>query len=258
MRHQKSGRRFNRDTDARKALMRNLCTSLLESGRITTTEARAKELRRWVERLITTAKDQDVNARRRVSAEVSKPEVVERLFSNLVPPRRLMAALNGRLPEDVAVLSTESVADDFHARYSARRRRYRYRFLDRPARPALERGRCWHVRGALDVDAMSLAARTLVGKHDWTTFCSASEPADTRVREMHSASVRRRGDLVELELVAEGFLRGMVRSISGALAEVGRGERPHEWVGEILRARDRRRAPRTAPAGGLTLMEVIY
>jgi len=175
-----------------------------------------------------------------------------------ISPRRLMAALNARLPEDVAVLSTESVADDFHARYSARRRRYRYRFLDRPARPALERGRCWHVRGALDVDAMSRAARTLVGKHDWTTFCSASEPADTRMREMHSASVRRRGDFVELELVAEGFLRGMVRSIAGALAEVGRGERPPAWVGEILRARDRRQAPRTAPAGGLTLMEVIY
>jgi large subunit ribosomal protein L17 len=85
MRHQKSGRKFNRDTDARKALMRNLCTSLLEHGRITTTDAKAKELRRWVERLITTAKAQDIAARRRVSAEVSKPEVVERLFSNLIP-----------------------------------------------------------------------------------------------------------------------------------------------------------------------------
>ena len=85
MRHQKSGRRFNRPTDQRKALMRNLCTSLLETGRITTTEARAKELRRWVERLITEAKDQDVAARRRVSEEVSKPEVVERLFTNLIP-----------------------------------------------------------------------------------------------------------------------------------------------------------------------------
>ena len=85
MRHGKSGRHLNRDANARKALMRNLCTSLLESGRITTTEAKAKELRRWVERLITTAKDQDLNARRKVSEEVSKPEVVERLFSNLVP-----------------------------------------------------------------------------------------------------------------------------------------------------------------------------
>ena len=85
MRHQKSGRKFNRDSDHRKALMRDLCTSLLESGRITTTEARAKELRRWVERLITTAKAQDVAARRLVAAEVTKPEVAEKLFANLVP-----------------------------------------------------------------------------------------------------------------------------------------------------------------------------
>jgi large subunit ribosomal protein L17 len=85
MRHQKSGRRFNRDTDHRKALMRNLCTSLLESGRITTTEARAKELRRWVERLITEAKADDLAARRRIAREVTKPEVAEKLFANLIP-----------------------------------------------------------------------------------------------------------------------------------------------------------------------------
>ena len=93
MRHQKSGRRFNRDTDHRKALMRNLSTSLLESGRITTTEARAKELRRWVERLITVAKAQDLNARRHVAAELTKPEVAEKLFANLVP--RLAARPGG-------------------------------------------------------------------------------------------------------------------------------------------------------------------
>jgi tRNA pseudouridine38-40 synthase len=175
-----------------------------------------------------------------------------------IPPRRLVAALNARLPEDVAVLSADEVPDDFHARYSARWRRYRYRYLDRPARPALERGRCWHVRGRLDVDPMSKAARALAGKHDWTSFCSASEPPDARVREMRSAGVRRHGDFVELELVAEGFLRGLARGIAGALAEVGLGRRPPEWVGTVLRARDRRQAARTAPAGGLTLMEVIY
>ena len=173
-------------------------------------------------------------------------------------PRRMLAALNARLPEDVAALSAEEVPNDFHARYSARWRRYRYRYLDRLSRPALERGRCWQVRGPLDVDAMSRAARALIGKHDWTTYCSASEPPDARVREMRSAQVTRRGDGIELELVAEGFLRGLARSIAGALAEVGRGKQPPEWVGKILRARDRRQAPRTAPAGGLTLMEVIY
>jgi large subunit ribosomal protein L17 len=85
MRHLKSGRKFNRDTDHRKALMRNLCTSLLETGRLTTTEARAKELRRWVERLITTAKADDLAARRQVAQEVTNPAVAEKLFSNLVP-----------------------------------------------------------------------------------------------------------------------------------------------------------------------------
>lgn len=85
MRHQKSGRKFNRETDHRKWLMRNLCTSLLEHGRITTTEAKAKELRRWVERIITEAKAGDVNARRRVAEELTKPEVQEKLFANLVP-----------------------------------------------------------------------------------------------------------------------------------------------------------------------------
>jgi len=175
-----------------------------------------------------------------------------------IAPHRLMAALNARLPGDVAVLSAEEVADGFHARYSARWRRYRYRYLDRPARPALERGRCWHVRGSLDVESMARAATVLTGKHDWTSFCSASEPRESRVRDMRSARVARRGDFVELELVAEGFLRGLARSIAGALAEVGLGRRPPEWVGKVLRARDRNLASRTAPSGGLTLMEVIY
>ncbi|HZU19132.1 MAG TPA: 50S ribosomal protein L17 [Candidatus Dormibacteraeota bacterium] len=88
MRHLKSGRHFNRDTDARKALLRNLCTSLLERGRITTTEARAKELRRRVERLITEAKADDVAARRRVAREISDPEVADRLFRTVMPRLR--------------------------------------------------------------------------------------------------------------------------------------------------------------------------
>ena len=206
-----------------------------------------------------TGKDHVVYAAGRTDAGAhAEGQVANFLTDGRISPRRLMAALNARLPEDVAVLSAEEVDDGFHARYSARWRRYRYRYLDRLGRPALERGRSWHLRGPLDVAAMSRAAKALVGEHDWTSFCSASEPERDRVRKVRSASVARRDGFVELELVAEGFLRGMVRSIAGALAEVGRGERPTEWVGEVLRARDRRKAPRTAPAGGLTLMEVIY
>jgi tRNA pseudouridine38-40 synthase len=206
-----------------------------------------------------TGQDHKVYAAGRTDAGAhAEGQVVSFQTDGRVSPRRLVAALNATLPADVAVLSAEEMPDEFHARYSARWRRYRYRYLDRPSRPALERGRCWQIRGPLDVDAMSQAAKALVGRHDWSSYCSASEPADARVREMRSARVTRHGDVVELELVAEGFLRGLARSIAGALAEVGRGRRPPEWVGEVLSARDRRKAAKTAPAGGLTLMEVIY
>jgi tRNA pseudouridine38-40 synthase len=206
-----------------------------------------------------TGQDLKVYAAGRTDAGAhAEGQVVNFQTDGRISPHRLMAGLNAKLPADVAVLSAEEMPDEFHARYSARWRRYRYRYLDRPSRPALERGRCWHVRGSLDADAMSLAAKALVGKHDWTSYCSASEPPDARVREMRSARVQRHGDVIELELVAEGFLRGLARGIAGALAEVGRGRRPPEWVGEVLEARDRRRAARTAPAGGLTLVEVIY
>ena len=215
------------------------------------------ELKRALREL--TGRDHVVYAAGRTDAGAhAEGQVVNFKFEGRISPQRLVAALNARLPGDVAVLSAEAAPDAFHARYSARWRRYRYRYLDRKARPALEKSRCWHVRGPLDVDAMSRSARVLVGKHDWTSYCSASEPPTARVREMRSAKVSRRGDFVELELVAEGFLRGLARSIAGALAEVGLGRRPPEWVGEVLESRDRRRAPKTAPAGGLTLVEVIY
>ena len=225
-----------------------------QQARGRTVEAELKRALREV-----TGKDHKVYAAGRTDAGAhAEGQVVNFQTDGRISPLRMVAALNARLPVDVAVLSAEAVPDDFHARYSARWRRYRYRYLDRSARPALERGRCWHVRGRLDPNAMAKAATSLTGKHDWTSFCSASEPVGSRVREMRSADVGRRGDFVELDLVAEGFLRGLVRSIAGALAEVGLGRRPPEWVGEVLEARDRRMAARTAPAGGLTLMEVVY
>ena len=215
------------------------------------------ELKRAL-RAVTGAEPKVYAAGRTDAGAHAEGQVVSFEVDGRITAQRLVAALNAHLPKDVSVLTAEVAPDGFHARYSARWRRYRYRYLDRRARPALERGRCWHIGTPLDVDAMSEAANALVGKHDWTSYCSASEPPAGRVREMRSARVARRGDFVELELVAEGFLRGLARSIAGALADVGRGRKPPEWVGEVLRARDRRLAARTAPAGGLTLVEVIY
>jgi tRNA pseudouridine38-40 synthase len=175
-----------------------------------------------------------------------------------LPPERLLTALNAHLPDDVAVLRLEVVPESFHARYDARWRRYRYRYLDRPVRPALGRMSAWHIRGPLDVDSMAEAARVLVGRHDWTTFSTASEPERNRVREISACRVDRAGRHVELDMMGQGFLRGMVRGVAGALAEVGLGHHPPAWVGEILTRRDRRLAPRPGPARGLTLVEVVY
>jgi tRNA pseudouridine38-40 synthase len=179
-------------------------------------------------------------------------------YGGRLAPARVAGGLNALLPPDVSVLGVERVSDDFHARYAACWRHYRYRWLDRTARPALGRDHCWHIRGPLRVDAMREASGALVGGHDWTTLCSASEPAEDRVRVMRSADVARRERFVELDIVGRGFLRGLVRGIAGALAEVGQERRDPPWVGEILAARDRRRAPRTAPARGLTLVAVEY
>ncbi len=172
-------------------------------------------------------------------------------------PERLRAALNAVLPADVSVVDVARVDDSFHARYSARWRRYRYRWYDRPARPALDR-RAWHVPQGLDQAAMAEAARVLRGTHDWTTFCSATEPEGRRTRTVRQATVVRAGHVVELDLLGEGFLRGLVRGIAGALTEVGLGRRDPAWLGTALRARDRRQAAKTAPARGLVLVEVLY
>jgi tRNA pseudouridine38-40 synthase len=172
--------------------------------------------------------------------------------------RRLRGAINAHLPEDVAVLSVEAVADGFHARYSAVSRHYRYRYLDREVRPVLDRGRCWWVRAPLDEVAMRAALPALTGSHDWTTLCAAAVVEEDRVRRLLSAGVVRRGRFLDLDLVGEGFLRGLVRGIAGALLEVGRGRRDPAWPGQIVGARDRRLAPRVAPSCGLTLVAVHY
>jgi tRNA pseudouridine38-40 synthase len=215
------------------------------------------ELRRALQNL--TGQDTVIYGAGRTDAGAhAEGQVANFRYSGPLAPDRVAAALNARLPADVAVLRAEEVPADFHARYSARWRRYRYRYLDRPVRPALDRNHCWHVHQQLDVEAMRAAAACLVGEHDWTTFCTASEPLADRVRVMRSAGLERRGRFVDLDLVGEGFLRGLVRSIAGALNEVGSHRRPPDWLGEVLQAKDRRLAPRSAPAGGLTLVEVTY
>ncbi len=179
-------------------------------------------------------------------------------YVGAVPVDRLCRALNAVLPADIVVVDLEVAPAGFDPRRMARWRHYRYRCCDRPARPALERGRCWHLGRRLDVELMAEAAQDLRGEIDWTSLSSASTAYPSRVRPMRSVSVSRRGDMVEIDMIGAGFLRGMARGIAGALVEVGLGRREPAWVRTMVAARDRRGAPRTAPACGLFLVAVGY
>lgn len=173
-------------------------------------------------------------------------------------PRAWVLGATSRLPAAIAVLWAQTMPDDFHARFSARARRYRYRLLNRPVRPALEaRFVAWE-RRPLDADAMHAAAQCLVGEQDFSSFRAVSCEARHARRNLIAVNVRRACEHVIVEIEANAFLQHMVRNIVGSLLEVGRGERPVEWVGELLSARDRNLAGVTAQPQGLTFVGPRY
>ncbi|MGH8211831.1 MAG: tRNA pseudouridine(38-40) synthase TruA [Rhodanobacteraceae bacterium] len=165
---------------------------------------------------------------------------------------------NSRLPRTVSVLWTQRVRDDFHARFSARARRYRYVIVNRAVRPALEARHVAWERRPLDAQAMHAAAQSLVGEHDFSAFRALACQATHARREVLEISVRREGDHLVLDIEANAFLHHMVRNIAGSLLEVGRGERPVEWIARVLERRDRALAGATAPARGLTFVGPRY
>jgi len=176
-----------------------------------------------------------------------------------IPLPRMIRGLNGILPKDVAVWDVQRVADDFHPRFQARGKHYRYRVLARPARAAVDRARCWHVFEPLDSGRLQAALDPLVGTHDFHSFRAADCPNKDPVKTVTSAQVTTgRSPCVEIDLVASGFLKQMVRIVVGTAVEVATGRREVEDVPAILAARDRQRAGRTAPAKGLFLVEVLY
>lgn len=171
----------------------------------------------------------------------------------------LARALNGVLPEDVAVRACERVPEAFHARYDARGKLYRYAIWNGCARSPLRAARFHWVPSALDVDAMREAARRLVGRHDFASFRAAGSEVRFSERELTRLEVvgEPRGEIL-LQVAGEGFLRHMVRILAGTLLDVGLGRTPASEVAAILAARDRTRAGRTVPAHGLTLVRVDY
>ena len=176
------------------------------------------------------------------------------------PAHEVMGAVNHHLkPAPIAVLSVEAVDDDFHARFSAMERVYRYRMVNRRGRLALEEGRAWWVAAALDAAAMDEAAQVLVGRHDFTSFRASQCQAKSPEKTLDELSVTREGgEVIVVRARARSFLHHQVRNMVGTLALVGEGKWGADDVAAALAARDRAAAGPTAPAEGLYLVSVGY
>jgi tRNA pseudouridine38-40 synthase len=168
-------------------------------------------------------------------------------------------AVNHHLrPLPIAVLACEAAADDFHARFSAKLRRYVYRIVNRRAPLTLDSNRAWRISGALDVRAMNEGAAHLIGKHDFTTFRDSQCQSASPVKTLSALTVEREGDVVLVRTEAPSFLHHQVRSIVGTLVQVGLGRWGHQEVGAALDARDRSHCGQVAPPEGLYFAGAEY
>lgn len=172
--------------------------------------------------------------------------------------RSWLLGANSNLPDDINVIWAQPASSDFHARYSATSRTYRYLILNRLVRSALFRHRAWWFHPPLDPERMQLAANQLLGEHDFSAFRAAGCQARSTRRNLSELSVIKTGDWLAITVTANAFLQHMVRNISGMLVAVGSGAREPAWAAELLNGRDRTAGGVTAPAHGLTLIGVDY
>jgi len=207
-------------------------------------------------------------------------QVVNFPTAALIPPAKWRPALQVHLPEDIVILESDEVPDDFHSTFWARSKRYRYVIYNSVVRHPFLRHYSWRIGQPLDVDAMHAAAQCLLGRHDFRSFESHWPNKATSVRTVFDLSVQRRhawelmtplsiqeqnasppdqpGDFIVLEIEADGFLYNMVRTITGTLSYVGRGTWNSDDVKRVLEAQDRSIAGGTAPANGLFMVQVNY
>jgi tRNA pseudouridine38-40 synthase len=187
-----------------------------------------------------------------------------KILGDKFTPEKFKNAINGNLWRDIRVLKCERVADEFHARFSAKKKTYLYRVVNAPVMSPFWRRFAAHESKALDVNRMTDASRFFLGEHDWTAFSSAISDSENRVRDVTDLDISSRWDdraqaaMIEFRITATGFLRYMVRSIVGTLIEVGGGTRDIDTIQTAIVSGDRKLAGKTAAAHGLTLMSVEY
>jgi tRNA pseudouridine38-40 synthase len=165
---------------------------------------------------------------------------------------------NSHLPDSIVVRWAQPVSDDFHARFCAVARSYRYVILNQPVPTAILSGKVTWVRHPLNIESMQRAAERLIGEHDFSSFRAAGCEAKTPVRTVTDLNVTRDGDFIYLDIRANAFLHHMVRNIAGTLIAIGQGKRSPGWSTELLQIRDRTQGDITAPAEGLYFVSAHY
>ena len=166
--------------------------------------------------------------------------------------------VNALLPDSIAVRWAHPVPDEFHARFSAQRRSYRYLLINRAVRPAIQAGKVGWFHAPLDVDAMQAAAQCLLGEHDFSAFRAVLCQAKTPVKHLYQLDIRRQGEMLTFDLSADAFLHHMVRNMIGCLVYVGKGKYPSAWLAEVLAGRERSLAAPTFAPDGLYLRRITY
>ncbi|CAM3236556.1 tRNA pseudouridine(38-40) synthase TruA [Sporolactobacillus spathodeae] len=175
-----------------------------------------------------------------------------------IPEENWAKALNSLLPQDIFIRQAEQVDNAFHARYDVRRKEYRYRLLTRPEPDLFRRFYTTHIPQPLDIGQMQAAARFIVGTHDFSSFCAANTSVIDKTRTVYELAIEPFADETIIRIAGSGFLYQMVRIITGTLLDVGMGKFTPLHVAEIVAAKDRNSASKTAPPTGLTLWKVTY
>ncbi len=175
-----------------------------------------------------------------------------------IKPESIPSALNMYLPDDIAVISSCIVPDDFHARYSSNGKEYIYVINNSPQRDPFLFGRSFHWRWHIDEKLLDRCAKDFVGTHDFSAFCSSKSDVDDTVRTVFRADVCREGDVVKFRVAGDGFLYNMVRIMAGTLLRISEKKFDPDCIGAIIESGDRSRAGFTAPACGLFLNDVFY
>ena len=201
---------------------------------------------------------QTIAASRTDSGVHAEQQVV--LFKTPVPyqEEKWIRSLNGLLPEDIGVLGIEPAAPEFHPIYSAQGKIYRYRLWQGASRNPHLSNSCWSVHRQLDVGRMRQGASQLEGSHDFTSFCAVDSSARTRVRLVHAIEILEKGPMIEVCVYGKGFLKQMIRIMVGTLVDIGLGKKNPVDIRQILEAKNRTAAGKTAPAQGLSLVSIFY